>query len=57
MTLEEHAHLTLSRWSSNHYNARLEGLNGIFQATRARARGYCNVFTLMTMIYFIAVLQ
>ena len=54
MTLEEHAHLILSRWASNHSNARLEGLNGIFQAARARARGYRNVFTFMTMIYFIA---
>ncbi|CAO0821786.1 hypothetical protein DFAR_2650005 [Desulfarculales bacterium] len=25
MTLEEHAHLILSRWTSNHTNARLEG--------------------------------
>ncbi|CAO0823217.1 hypothetical protein DFAR_3550001 [Desulfarculales bacterium] len=37
MTLEEHAHLILSRWTSNHPNARLEGgLNGIFQVARAR---------------------
>ncbi|CAO0823047.1 hypothetical protein DFAR_3460026 [Desulfarculales bacterium] len=52
--LEEHAHLILSRWASNHYNARLEGLNGTFQAAKARARGYRNVFTSITMIYFIA---
>jgi hypothetical protein len=26
------------RWHSNHSNARLEGLNGLFQAARARAR-------------------
>ena len=56
MTLEEHAHLILSRWTSNHSNARLEGLNGIFQAARARARGYRNVFTFMAMIYLIAAL-
>ncbi|CAO0822173.1 hypothetical protein DFAR_2870010 [Desulfarculales bacterium] len=31
----------------------MEGLNGIFQAARAKARGYLNVFTFMTMIYFI----
>ena len=54
MTLVEHAHLILSRWTSNHSNARLEELNGIFQAARARARGYRNAFTFMTMIYFIA---
>ncbi|CAO0822628.1 hypothetical protein DFAR_3190024 [Desulfarculales bacterium] len=28
MTLEEHVHLILSRWTSNHSNTRLEGLNG-----------------------------
>ncbi|CAO0823678.1 hypothetical protein DFAR_3820032 [Desulfarculales bacterium] len=54
MTLEEHAHLFLRRWSFNHSNACLEGLTGIFQAVRARARGYRNVFTFMTMICFIA---
>ncbi|CAO0821465.1 hypothetical protein DFAR_2360011 [Desulfarculales bacterium] len=57
MTLEEHAHLIhliLSRWTSNHSNARLERLNGILQAARAKARGYRNVLTFMTMIYFIA---
>jgi hypothetical protein len=32
---------------------RLEGLNGIFQAARARARGYRNMETFMTMIYMI----
>ncbi|CAO0821974.1 hypothetical protein DFAR_2760008 [Desulfarculales bacterium] len=53
-TLEEHAHLIASRWASNHSNVRLERLNGIFQAARARARGYRNVFTFMTTIYFIA---
>ncbi|CAO0819832.1 hypothetical protein DFAR_1130005 [Desulfarculales bacterium] len=53
MTLEKYAHLTLNRWASNHSNARLEGLNGTFQAARAKVRGYRNVFTFMTMIYFI----
>ncbi|CAO0822032.1 hypothetical protein DFAR_270002 [Desulfarculales bacterium] len=54
MTLEEHAHLFLSHWTSSHSNARLEGLNDIFLAARARARGYLNVFTFMAMIYCIA---
>jgi len=27
----------IQRWTSSHSNARLEGLNGIFQAARARA--------------------
>ncbi|CAO0823485.1 hypothetical protein DFAR_3720003 [Desulfarculales bacterium] len=54
MILEEHPHLILTSWTSNHSNVRLEGLNGIFQATRARVRDYRNVFNFMTMIYFIA---
>ncbi|MBU4567319.1 MAG: transposase [Proteobacteria bacterium] len=41
----------LRRWASIYSNARLEGLNGIFQAGRARARGYRKVFTFITMIY------
>ncbi|CAO0824682.1 hypothetical protein DFAR_810009 [Desulfarculales bacterium] len=32
----------------------MEGLNGIFQAARARAKVYRNVSIFMTMIYFIA---
>ncbi|CAO0822251.1 hypothetical protein DFAR_2910025 [Desulfarculales bacterium] len=52
--MEEHTHITLNCWISNHFNACLEGLNGIFQTARVRARGYRNVFTFMTMIYFIA---
>jgi transposase len=52
ITLEKHKKRIMRRWSSNHSNARLEGLNGIFQA--ARARGYRNVYTFITMIYFIA---
>ncbi|CAO0823826.1 hypothetical protein DFAR_3950004 [Desulfarculales bacterium] len=46
--------MILSRWTANHSNTRLEGLNGIFQAARTKARGYRNVFIFMTMIYFIA---
>ncbi|CAO0819824.1 hypothetical protein DFAR_1110094 [Desulfarculales bacterium] len=37
--MEEHVYLILNHWISNHSNARLEGLNGFFQAARARARG------------------
>ncbi|CAO0823737.1 hypothetical protein DFAR_3850045 [Desulfarculales bacterium] len=54
MTVGKHATLILSRWASNHSNARLERRNGIFQAARTRARGYRNIFTCMTIIYFIA---
>ena len=44
----------LQRWTSSHSNARLEGLNGLFQAARARARGYRNITTFTTIIYLIA---
>ena len=44
----------LQRWKSTHSNARLEGLNGLFQAARARARGYRNTQTFIAMIYLIA---
>ncbi|CAO0821271.1 hypothetical protein DFAR_2210079 [Desulfarculales bacterium] len=37
--------LSLTRWTSNYSNARLERLNGIFQTARTRARGYRNVLT------------
>ena len=52
-TLRNHAERVVRRWTSTYTNARLEGLNGIFQAARARARGYRNVETFMTMIYMI----
>ncbi|MCQ3951219.1 MAG: ISL3 family transposase [Planctomycetes bacterium] len=45
--------LIVQRWHSTYTNARLEGLNGLFQAARARARGYRNVNTFKTMIYLI----
>ncbi len=53
-TFEKHLERILQRWTSTHTNARLEGLNGLFQAARARARGYRNTATFMTMIYLIA---
>ena len=53
-TFEKHLQRILQRWSSTHSNARLEGLNGLFQAARARARGYRNTATFITMIYLIA---
>ncbi|RLA16002.1 MAG: ISL3 family transposase, partial [Gammaproteobacteria bacterium] len=39
---------------STYTNARLEGFNSLFQAARARARGYRNEQTFITMIYLIA---
>jgi transposase len=53
-TFEKHLELILFRWCSWHTNARLEGLNGLFQAARDRARGYRNVANFITMIYLIA---
>ena len=53
-SFEKHLERILQRWTSTHSNARLEGLNGLFQAARARARGYRNSTTFATMIYLIA---
>ena len=53
-TFDNHLERILQRWTSSHSNARLEGLNGLFQAARARARGYRNTTTFVTMIYLIA---
>ncbi|CCG07408.1 ISDvu5, transposase [Pararhodospirillum photometricum DSM 122] len=53
-TVEKHAERILRRWASTFSNARMEALNGIFQAARASARGYRNVHTFITMIYLIA---
>lgn len=39
-TFREHLPCILRRWESLLSNARLEGLNGLFQAARSRARGY-----------------
>lgn len=52
-TLATHAERVVRRWTSTYTNARLEGLNGLFQAACARARGYRNTETFMTMIYMI----
>jgi transposase len=53
-SVENHLERILQRWTSSHSNARLEGLNGLFQAARARARGYRNTTTFATIIYLIA---
>jgi len=52
-TFATHIERIMERWSSAHSNARLEGLNGIFQAARARARGYRNTATYITIIYLL----
>lgn len=53
-SFEKHLDRILFRWRSLHTNSRLEGLNGLFQAARARARGCRNVANFITMIYLIA---
>jgi len=53
-TLVRHKGQIAARWNSGHSNAHLEGLNSLFQAARARARGYRNTTTFITMIYLIA---
>jgi transposase len=53
-TVEKHRERILQRWTSTHSNARIEAMNGLFQAARARARGYRNTATFITMIYLIA---
>lgn len=52
-TFERHRDEIINRWDSMLTNARLEGLNSLFQAVRARARGYRNPATFITMIYLI----
>jgi transposase len=53
-TVEKHRRRILRRWTSTHSNARLEAMNGLFQAARARARGYRNEATFIIVIYLIA---
>ncbi len=52
-TLEKHADRVIRRWSSTLTNARLEGMNSLFQAARSRARGYRNTENFIAMIYLI----
>jgi transposase len=51
--LERHADAVVRRWISGLTNARLEGMNGLFQAARSRARGYRNEANFIAMIYLI----
>lgn len=53
-TLSRHAERVVRRWTSTYTNARMEGLNSIFQAARARARGYRDPNTFVAMIYMLA---
>jgi len=53
-TVEKYRQEIIARWVSKHSNGRIEALNGIFQAAKARARGYRNDETFITMIYLLA---
>ena len=53
-TVERHADKILERWNSTYTNARMEGFNSLFQAARARAKGYSNTETFIIMIFLIA---
>lgn len=53
-TVAKHRRAILARWESGHSNARIEALNGIFQAAKCRARGYRNDDTFISIIYLLA---
>jgi transposase len=53
-TVAKHRDAILARWASGHSNARIEALNGIFQAAKCRARGYRNDETFISIIYLLA---
>lgn len=53
-TVRQQIDRIIRRWHSTYSNARLEGLNSIFQAARHRARGYSNPKTFIAMIYLLA---
>ena len=52
-TVRRHGERIVRRWNSGYSNARLEALNGLFQAARARARGYRTTATYACVIYLI----
>ena len=52
-TVEKHRDGIVARWRSEHSSARLEGLNSLFQAAKARARGYRSDQSFIAMIYLI----
>ena len=52
-TVRRHGERIVRRWNPECSNARLEALNGLFQAARARARGYRTTATYACVIYLI----
>ena len=53
-TVEKYRQEIIARWISEHSNGRIEALNSIFQAAKARARGFRNDETFISIIYLIA---
>lgn len=51
--VEKHRDAIIARWRSSHSNGRIEGLNSLFQAAKARARGYRNDLSFISIIYLI----
>ncbi|MEL0616494.1 transposase [Cobetia marina] len=52
-TLQRHADQVVRRWYSGLTNARLEGVNELFQTARSWARGYRNESNFIARIYLI----
>jgi len=52
-TVQKHYDAIVARWKSGYSNARIEGLNSLFQAAKARARGFRNDYNFINIIYLI----
>ncbi|WP_462322349.1 ISL3 family transposase [Halochromatium sp.] len=54
LTLKKHLQGVLNAFDSRLSNGRVEGINSLIQAAKARARGYRTSYNLITMAYLIA---
>lgn len=54
LTLNKHLQGVLNAFDSRLSNGRVEGINSLIQAAKARARGYRTAYNLITMAYLIA---
>ena len=54
LTLNKHLQGVLNAFDSRLSNGRVEGINSLIQAAKARARGYRTSYNLITMAYLIA---
>jgi transposase len=52
--VEKHLAGILAHWKWGVTNAFMEGLKGVFSATKRKARGYRSTTHLITMLYFVA---